>query len=135
MAGSSGLRGDRERLVNTDFKVSQDYDKAILTIGAGALGVSVAFLKDIANDPPIALSVLKVSWGCLAASILLVMVSNYSSHWALLEAIFDLDKGKGGNVQGGCFTWITEFLNILALLTLVAGVIGVLVFAYSNLAA
>lgn len=58
----------------------QEFDKAILTLSAGLLGVSLAFVKDIVPLPQaIALSLLYVSWGLSAGAILLTLISFWAS--------------------------------------------------------
>lgn len=47
---------ERRWLRQADHTASRDFDKAIMTLAAGALGVSIAFVHDIAPDP------VHVSW-------------------------------------------------------------------------
>lgn len=123
---------DRERLVEADRQSMQDFDKAVLTISGGALAVSVAFIKDIAHGPNVP-SLLALAWAAFTISIVSILVSNYSSHWALVKALVDLDKDQAGAVQGGCFTWVTEGLNVLALGSLLLGLVMLLGFSFLNL--
>lgn len=43
----------RKWLVEADHKASQAYDKALLTLAGGALGISFAFLKDLVASPSV----------------------------------------------------------------------------------
>jgi len=59
------------------------FDKALLTLSAGALGVSLAFIKDVAPlSTAICLNFLFWSWGLLCGSIVLMLFSFIASHQA-----------------------------------------------------
>ena len=61
----------------------QEFDRAILTLSAGTLGVSLAFIKDIVPlSQAIHLLLLFGSWAFLGASILLTLVSFVASQKA-----------------------------------------------------
>ena len=53
----------REWLVVAEQKSQENFDKTVLTLSGGALGISFAFLKDIVGPQPIILSVfLLTAW-------------------------------------------------------------------------
>lgn len=59
------------------------FDNALLTLSAGALGLSLAFIKDVAPlTTAILLNFLFWSWGLLGASISLMLFSFIASHHA-----------------------------------------------------
>ncbi|WP_134984071.1 hypothetical protein [Xanthomonas axonopodis] len=43
----------RQWLVVAEQKAQEDYDKTVLTLSGGALGISFAFVKDIVGQNPI----------------------------------------------------------------------------------
>jgi hypothetical protein len=81
----------RERLYEAQCLKYQDgahaalesFDRAILTLSAGALGLSLVFIKDVVPLPAaIGLWLLFWSWGLLGAAILLTLFSFIASHQA-----------------------------------------------------
>jgi hypothetical protein len=72
----------RDWLVKAHHVASQDFDKALMALSGGALGISLAFIHDVALHPH-RKGWLEVSWGSLAASLLLILVSFLTSQSAL----------------------------------------------------
>jgi hypothetical protein len=61
----------------------QEFDRSLLTLSAGALGVSLGFIKDVVPlKQAICLSLLFGSWYCFGISILLTLVSFIASQKA-----------------------------------------------------
>jgi hypothetical protein len=125
----------RNWLVAADQKASEAYDKAIMTLSGGALGLSLTFMKDIAQSPRSeTIWRLELSWGCLAASLAFILLSMLSSQWALRKAIKQVDHGfPKGTRAGGGFSILTSLLNIFSGIAFVLG-IGLLAwFTIANL--
>lgn len=53
----------RQTLINLEQQMQSTYDKAVMTLSGGALGISLAFLKDVADK-----TALK-NTGCRADSV------------------------------------------------------------------
>lgn len=84
---------EREALLNDSLQVSDRYDKAVLTLGGGALALSVTFLEKIAPHPtPWTFSVLALSWACLIASVLFELFALSTSQTAINESIEGLQE-------------------------------------------
>src|SRR6185295_17250792 len=84
-------KAQRERLYEAQSLKYQDgahaaleaFDKAILTLSAGALGLSLVFIKDVAPLPTaVGLWLLFWSWGFLGAAIFLTLFSFIASYQA-----------------------------------------------------
>jgi hypothetical protein len=58
----------RQWLAEKHHAASQDYDKAVMTLAGGALGLSLAFVKDIAPDPEDTWALVG-AWALFAASL------------------------------------------------------------------
>ena len=117
----------RDYLVQTEQKVSESYDKTIITLSGGALGVSFAFLKDVIGTNPVqSKGVLVVAWTSLTVSLVSVVLSLLFGTMAFRKAIKQVDEKKisdvvaGGMVRAGngnssylgCFvpcTWFDVF--------------------------
>ncbi len=68
------VNGERQWLLQADHAASRDFDKAIMTLAAGALGVSIAFVHDVAPHP-VRVAWLGWAWGLFAASLVLILLS------------------------------------------------------------
>ena len=59
---------------------ANQFDKAILTLAAGALALSLTFIKEIAPTPDeLTIRLLAISWGCYIVSIFLTLSSFHTS--------------------------------------------------------
>jgi hypothetical protein len=72
------VAAEREWLKQADHTACRDFDKAVMTLAAGALGLSIAFIHDIAPDPTF-VGVLAAAWAFFAASLLAILVSFMTS--------------------------------------------------------
>src|SRR5262245_25066253 len=76
-----GENGDhyRTHLIESWQKSQVAYDKAVLALSAGALGVTINFVKDIIGGPPIAMWLLVLAWIAWAVSCAAILYSHFSS--------------------------------------------------------
>ncbi len=125
----------RKWLVAAEQKSQEDFDKTVLTLSGGALGISFAFLKDIVGPQPIVLSgFLLAAWFAWAFSTFSVLISYYLSHLALRRAIGQVDDGTiFKQPPGGVFACLTAILNGTGAVLFLVGVCCITVFAVSNL--
>lgn len=124
----------RKWLVETEHQASRDFDKAITTLSAGALGISIAFVRDLVPEPVLhSVKWLGSSWVLLSLSLLAILISLLISQFALRRAIGQVDKGTiRTELPGGLLATLTVILNILAALALIAGVGSLAFFALAN---
>ena len=125
----------RDALAEAGLKASTAYDKAIMALSGGALGLSITFMKDIVHSPAAdSLWRLETSWSCLTASLTFILISMLSSQWALTKAINQVDQGSLPRERpGGIFSVVTTWLNALSAVAFVAGVAFLAWFAIGNL--
>jgi hypothetical protein len=104
-----------------------------MTLAAGALGISIAFIHNVASRP-VQVAWLGAAWVLFSLSLLLILVSFLTSQLALRKEIAWIDSGRpeGDNTSGNAGRR-TVTLNCLAALALIAGVGCLLVFALYNL--
>ena len=128
------LQKYRDVLVEADHQASLNYDKAIMTLSGGSLGISITFLKDIVPLPLAATKLfLFVSWIAFAVSLASILVSYLFSMESLRKTIHQVDDGTlYTNPIGGFATKLTEFLRILAAIGFLVGVVAFIWFALSN---
>jgi hypothetical protein len=114
-------------------KQSEAYDKTVLSLSGGALGLSITFIRQIVHGPPNGIVLLALAWTGFAVSILAIFVSMLTSQWAVRKALRQIGEGTGAQRPGGWFAAVTAWLNVVACVSLVFG-IGLLVwFSLANL--
>lgn len=111
------------------------YDKTVLTLSGGALGVSFAFVKDIIGEAPIVWKAfLLASWVFWGLSVTCVLFSFFLSQRALHKAIDEVDeKIDEGKTPKNYYDTMTRVLNVLGGFLFFTGVISMVVFAAKNM--
>jgi len=129
------LRKYRQYLVETEQKVSENYDKTVITLSSGALGVSFAFLRDVIGDGSIqSKPLLIVGWGLLTVSLAAVVLSLLFGTMAFRRAIRQVDTNEVySSPVGGWPATITTLLHFCGVLFLVAGLVAIGAFLSLNL--
>jgi len=129
----------RQSYNEAELEVSGRYDKWILTLSGGALGLSIAFIEKIAKNPtPDTLFWLKISWGCLVISLLTALLSLVTSQSAIRENREELDSAHSEKrapnlIFPRWFSCITNGLNWGSLLLFILGVTFLCVFSFKNI--
>jgi len=129
----------RQSYDSAELEVSGRYDKWILTLSGGALGLSITFIEKIAKDPfPSTIPVLAVSWGFLVLALLMGLISLVTSQSAIRECRAELDNA---NLEERAphfpnkrwFAILTNSLNWGALVAFIIGVILLCTFSIKNI--
>jgi hypothetical protein len=124
---------ERQWLVQADHTASRDFDKAVMTLAAGALAVSIAFVQDVARDP-VHVGWLGAAWGLFATSLMLILVSFLTSQHALRREMRVLSGEREADERpGGWLSALTIGLNWTSAGALVFGVLALVAFALYNL--
>ena len=123
----------RETLVSAEGQAQSDYDRLIVALSGGALGVSFAFVDQfIGSVPAGAILALIVAWGCWVLSLALILGSHYFSVFAMRKAISQVDSKSLSKQAGGTFGTLVDWLNILAGISFLAGAILAGMFVFVN---
>ncbi len=119
------LKAYRHFLVEADQRSQQEFDKTVLTLSIGAIGISFAFIKEIISlTPACHLVWLTWSWKLWAFSSLAIMVSHLFSHLSLLKTIEQIDREEiYCQKHGGIWRNLTDWTNLIGGLLFVAGVL------------
>jgi hypothetical protein len=130
---------ERKLLIDAERESSRSLDKAILTLAAGALGLSLTFLRQIVPDIQEGTLILVIlAWGFFSLSILITLISLLTSQWAckrqrdILEGEYLNPKNCGmdaKNIPAICTKW----LNISGIVTFMIGVVFLASFSIINL--
>jgi len=131
------LKEYRKHLVLAEQKAQEDFDKAVLSLSGGALGISIAFMKDIiGTDPAVQLVLLLAAWACWGLSVVIILWSYFTSQRAMREAIKQVDVGKIYNTHpGGNPDKLTAIFNFIAGVLFPLGVGFMAAFVWFNLGA
>lgn len=124
----------RNNLIQAEQKSQDDYDKAIISLSGGALGISLVFYKDVIGSKiPVVPSLLVWSWGIWAASIAAVVLSYFLSRLALRKAIEQTDRNDFSGGVGGLAANLTNYTNALSGIFFVVGISFFIAFAAQNI--
>lgn len=125
----------RAEIVRLHGESQKSYDKTIVTLSAGALGLSLAFVHDYFADAPIqARTLLLAAWGAWGCSLAVILLSHLTSVWALKATISQVDSGMIFETSPGRgWSTVTTVLNILGGVLFLGGVVLLLLFVEQNL--
>ncbi len=124
----------RNDLIQAAQKSQNYYDRSIITLSSGALGISLVFYKDIIGDKmPICPDLLVWSWGLWTASIAFVVFSYYLSHEALRKAIDQTDENDFSDGVGGWAANFTNYANVASGSLFVVAIGLFIVFSSKNI--
>ncbi len=147
---------NRTELIDAAREAARTFDKAVLAFGSAIFGASVAFLKDVAPKPLIeTLNLLRISWILFAIGLFAALLSFLFSHRTCHARIDEADEEylkraakldtelpeskqappKKKKRTPEFWGTITSCCNWASVLSLFAGVITWIVFAYENLSA
>lgn len=114
-------------LRDSHTEATRSYDKTVLTLAGGALGLSITFLGDIVGPSPKSTGFVIAGWLLLASALVSVAVSFLTSERLFWHAMHEsLDAVSRWNS-------VTGWLNVGAGVFLAAGLGSLAVFAYLNL--
>ena len=103
----------RDTLQRLAEQSQSDYDKAVMTLSGGALGVSFGYMKDIAGPPPYTHSLLlNLSWTAWTFSVIACLFSLGISALALHKEIAKIDADWSQDSRGPTiWNTVTIMLN------------------------
>lgn len=125
------LLEERARLFESGSKSIEQFDKGILTISAGALALSITFIKSLIPTPkPESIIFLILTWLFFAISMLTTLISFLLSHKAFNIAIENLQED---DPKTNKFSIATGILNYLSASVLTGGFVFWGIFMVKNL--
>lgn len=138
----------RQFLVAALERSQTEYDKAVISLSSGALGISFAFIKDFIKDQPQSTEYLYAAWIMWALSICIVLISYYSSSLSsdtlirkIDETISKVEIYSNDTTPDKPKRWtsikirITKILNLLSGVFFILGIASLIFFINKNLQA
>lgn len=132
---SEDIKEYRKNLVETRQKVSESYDKTIITISSGALAVSFAFVQNYLGQGNVQLVwVIFIAWFLLTFSLASVLLSLFFATLAFDKAINQVDNNSILTEEaGGKLGSLTMLLHCSGAILLIVGLLLIGIFAYKNI--
>jgi len=124
----------RAQLVEAEHASQTAFDRTLLALSGGALGLSLTFVGTfIGHNAARAIGWLWGSWVLWAVSLSVMLISHYLSTLAMRKAIAQLDQGRiYDESPGGVFDVLIKVLNPMGGVLFLAGVATIIVFAIQN---
>jgi hypothetical protein len=133
------LTETRKDLLARQLSNSVQYDRAILSLSTGALGISLAFIKNIVPVSTVThLGLLKGSWCLFGSAIILTVISFLVSQHAIkvqllyAQAYYSDQKEEYRN-KPNRYAGVTDYINYISGLCFVLAIIFTIVFVSINL--
>lgn len=129
----------RKVLLDRQQSNSERYDGALLSLSTGALGISLAFIKDIVPLDELSLKwLLILSWVLFASTVVLVLASYVTSQLGISRQLGDAEKyylESNDRYLNRCnpYRWCTEVFNLLAGICFIVALSATIVFVSVNL--
>lgn len=132
---------ERNLLIKGETESAQGFDKTLITLSAGALGLTVPFIRYLAPQQK-RLDFLFLAWTGFLVSLFCVLLSYFFAQLAYRRALKNLDvlyypKNAGSSTtqedQRNRWTPVIYILSVASIASLVFGVFFFLRFALKNL--
>ena len=130
---------ERKQSIDAERETAQQFDKAILTLAAGALALSITFINQIAPHPKSqSIYFLIAAWVLFCLSLLSTLISFLTSQVACRRQreILDqdiLDKKRRPQMHKNSAAILTDILNYLSIAFFIFGIIFLVIFSAINL--
>lgn len=135
----STYKAHRQHLIDGERGQTGLYDRSIITLTAAALGLSLAFIKDIVPEITLrTLWILYGAWGGFVLSLLSTLASFQFSQRAYKREREILDEKQRGNIDknntlNNRWSRRTTIANVLSIAAFIIATLLLLVFAAVNL--
>lgn len=124
---------ERSLLIDAEREGARAFDKYILTLAAGAFGLSLTFMKQIA--PTILAEtkiLLLIAWAFFGASILATLISFLTSQKACRKQLAILENDADPAARNW-YARLTAWLNVTSIIAFICGTIALASFSSANL--
>jgi len=143
---------ERSKELESQLQVSERFEKSLILISGGALGLSMTFIKEVVSAPLIYSCLLYLAWFSLAGSLCLCVVSLFCSLRAIARKIINLDENElrqriiegtaqqnesnrqfeKNDINSNPYGTVVKWLNFIAVGCFVVGIIALTFFVVKN---
>ena len=133
---------ERKLLIDSEREIAESFDRILTTLAAGALGLSITFIRQIAPHPKHEWT-LGFAWALLGVALLAILTAHLTSQSGLERARDIMDERERRRIadesapdestEGNGWRGATQALNLIAILTFMAGVGFLAGFSATNL--
>lgn len=128
---------ERKLLVEAEREAAQSFDKFMVTLSAGAFGLSITFVRELIPSPRF-LWLLQTAWGAFGLSLCAIVASFLLSQAALRRQRDILDRlyrdDEAARDERNLPATITGWLNWMCIALFCCGVVALVSFAVTNYA-
>jgi heme/copper-type cytochrome/quinol oxidase subunit 2 len=119
---------DKERslLIEAKREAARSFDQTMITLSAGALGLSLTFVQQLATKPAQWRALLSLAWVCFGVALVAILVSFILFMYAI-DARIRCDKRKERRWDKGA-----RQANWTSLIAFTLGVVTLLLFSVKN---
>jgi hypothetical protein len=127
--------GYRDKLLELEAQSQDSFDKTLVSLSGGALGVSFAFVdKFLHAKPARSVVALEAAWSFWVLSLALVLSSHFISTLAMRRSVQQIDRREPlQDRMGGRYHSVLLFLNPASGVAFLAGLFCAGYFVAKNL--
>lgn len=127
------LQIHRDKLQTGESDNQREYDKAVIALSGGALGISIGLLKDVfARDAVTGTGFLLTAWILWTISLTATLYSFYFSAKAFREELKRLDDSTIYLPNRNWWTTLTEYFNAASGILFIVGIVSIICFLVRN---
>jgi hypothetical protein len=129
------LKAYRQELKESKNSSQDQLDKALLTLSAGAFGITLAFINDFISGSPEYASLLFLSWICWGITIGLSLIAFYLTIKSFALTIEQIDQNPESVYKKPFNKWdrTVNIINHISLTGFLLGLFFIGIFVYINL--
>lgn len=136
---------ERKLLIDAEREASRSFDQAMITLSAGALGLSVTFIEKLAPSTAACQYLLYLAWIGFASALLAILSSFLCSQFAMRrqrdlndknyqkQSLEQIPNSTLGDEDKNGWATTTNILNWLSIVCFISGVALLLSFSVVNL--
>lgn len=117
---------ERKLLIDAKRDAARSFDQTMITLSAGALGLSLTFVQQLATKPAEWRAFLSVAWICFGFALVAILISFIAFQYAI-DAKIDLKEqiARWWDKAARCANWTS-------LVSFMLGVVALLIFSIKN---
>jgi hypothetical protein len=122
---------ERKLLIDSQRELGESFDRILTTLAAGALALSITFIRQIAPHPKHEWTLVS-AWSLLGGSLFAILIAHLTSQLGLQRACDIMDERERRRIaqvappleceEGNGWRAATQALNVIAILAFMMGI-------------